>query len=367
MKQYPKVPRYDHPTVSKGFFETGTGWITEKVDGSNLRFALYEDRFAETAWNDVTIDDDGETASQPQPVDGDIVFGTKTVVRGTTRTPITDLDGNLRRAARALREIETDAIRELHEEWDQLVFFAENMILSTLDYDYGDNPSPPLLGFDAYAPADDGRPPSERNPSDPYADLFEGFLPTAAVYGTETTPGVFEQIDIPTTTAYEREYPLHEFDPDTYEIPQSVWAQDLTAEGVVIRKDATHERVKFVTDEFDELNRKRWGESDPADARTGTEEFVARFCTNARIRSVIRRMLVEEDYEFSRSIINDLYPRVVDDIWEEEWQTIKELDIEFTPAEVPPLVAKRCVEVVQMMETNSALNDAPAEALWRDQ
>jgi hypothetical protein len=141
----------------------------------------------------------------------------------------------------------------------------------------------------------------------------------------------------------------------------------LTAEGVVIRKDTSHERIKLVTDAFDELNRKRWGESDPADAKTGTEEFVARFCTNARIRSVIRRMLIEDEYEFSRSIINDLYPRVVDDIWEEEWQTIKELDIEFTPSEVPPLVAKRRVEVVRMMEMNSTLNDAPAEELWRDQ
>jgi hypothetical protein len=369
MKQYPKVPRYDHPTVSEQFFETGTGWITEKVDGSNLRFALYEDRFAETeTWDDdaINIDNnDHETSIQPQP--GDIVFGTKTVLRGTTRTPITDLDGNLRRAARALRTIDPDTIRELHDKWGQLVFFAENMILSTLDYDYGDDPPPPLLGFDAYAPDEDSRPPDERHPSDPYADSFEGFLPTTVVYGTETMPGVFEQIDIPTTTAYERDYPLHDFDASSYEIPESIWAQDLTAEGVVIRKDTTHERVKLVTDAFDELNRKRWGESDPADTKTGTEEFVARFCTNARIRSVIRRMLVEDEYEFSRAIINDLYPRVVDDIWEEEWQTIKELDIEFTPSEVPPLVAKRCVEVVRMMETNSTLNDAPAQELWRDQ
>jgi hypothetical protein len=220
MKQYPKVPRYDHPTVSAQFFETGTGWITEKVDGSNLRFALYEDRFAENnTWDDDAIDiDNNGHESDIHPQSGDIVFGTKTVLRGTTRTPIDDLDGNLRRAARALRTIDPDTIRELHDEWGQLVFFAENMILSTLDYDYGDDPPPPLLGFDAYAPSKDSRPPDERHPSDPYADSFEGFLPTAAIYGTETTPGVFEQIDIPTTTAYEREYPLSEFDASSYEI-----------------------------------------------------------------------------------------------------------------------------------------------------
>ena len=47
-----------------------------------------------------------------------------------------------------------------------------------------------------------------------------------------------------------------------------------------------------------------------------------------------------------------LYPRVVDDSWTEEWTTIKEFDIEFTPANVPPLVAKRCVNVVRTMETD---------------
>lgn len=78
-------------------------------------------------------------------------------------------------------------------------------------------------------------------------------------------------------------------------------------------------------------------------------------------------MVVEEGYEFSRAIIEDLYPRVVEDIWTEEWRAIAELDVAFTPADVPPLVARRCAAVVTMMETNVELNDAPPETLWTDE
>ena len=77
-------------------------------------------------------------------------------------------------------------------------------------------------------------------------------------------------------------------------------------------------------------------------------------------------MLIEAGHEFSREIIEDVYPRVVDDIWAEEWREVKHLDITFNPSEVGPLVAKRCAEVVTMMETNAQLNDTPAETLWRD-
>ena len=152
------------------------------------------------------------------------------------------------------------------------------------------------------------------------------------------------------------------FDSATYEIPRSAFA-DRRAEGVVIRNDAARRRTKIVTDEFRELNRRRWG-AHRDDAESGAEEFVAIFCTNARIRKQVRKMVVDEGYDFSRSIIEELYPRVVEDIWTEEWPEISRLDFAFTPGEVRPLVAKRCAEVVTMMETNAGLNDAPPERLW---
>ena len=230
--------------------------------------------------------------------------------------------------------------------------------------------------------------PHDQPPPDPYEEHFEGFLPSAVVFGADedeqaaaigdagsppasressiegSNVGLFAAIGLDTAAVIEQDLPTEEFDPKHYEIPQSQWTDDV-AEGVIVRKDADHRRVKFITDAFDELNRQHWGQREEQ-AADGTERFVARYCTNARIRKTIYKMLNEEGYEFSRAIIEDLYPRVVDDIWVEEWREIKHLDIEFNPSAVRPLVAKRCAEVVTMMETNAQLNDAPAETLWRD-
>lgn len=359
MKNYPKIPRYDHPVIDPAFYESGTFWLTEKMDGSNFKFTFYEDRFADQY--DETVHETGAT-------DGDVVFGSKKVVRGTDATNLSDLDGNFHRAVRHLRTaLDRDALRAFQNEYGPLVCFAENMVCHTIDYDYRDDPPPPLLGFDVYAPELD---PREQPPPDPYEEHFEGFLSAEVVFGeagteqSDSEEGLYTAIGLDTAPIIERELPAAGFDPEHYDIPRSAWTNEV-AEGVVVRKDTDHRRVKLVTDAFDELNRRRWGAREKQ-AANGTERFVARYCTNGRIRKVVHKMITEEGDEFSRGIIEDLYPRVVDDIWAEEWREIKHLDIEFNPSEVRPLVAKRCAEVVTMMETNAQLNDAPADTLWRE-
>lgn len=349
MKQYPKVPRHDHPVVPDGFYSDGVFCLTEKMDGSNFRFLLYEDRFADSY---------PEALRAIGASDGDIVFGTKRAIRGVLGESDDGIDGNLRRATRHLRTvIDTTAIRAAHNEYGPLVFFAENMVLHTIDYDYAERPPPPLLGFDVYASERDSR---ETIPSDPFEEGFDGFLPAETVFGND---GLFSRIGLETVSVIEQELLASTFDPTTYEVPRSEWTDD-AAEGVIVRKDSEHRRTKLVTNEFNELNRERWG-GHAVDAE-GTERFVATFCTNARIRKTVHRMIREDEYDFSKRIIEDLYPRVVEDIWAEEWRTIMNLDFEFVPKDIYPLVAKRCVAVVEMMETNARLNDAPPEDLWRD-
>lgn len=367
MKQYPKLPRYDHPTIEPAVYE-GDLWLTEKLDGSNFRFVLYDERFTDAYSEDILACD---------PADGDLVFGTRRAVRGTTGSDLDEIDGSLHRAVRALRGVDTDAVGALGDEWGgPVTFFAENMILHTIDYDYIERPPPALLGFDAYCRALDSAP--DEVPSNPFEERFEGFLPAEAVFGTESgsdvsdrddtgsEPGVFGRIGLDTVPVVERIDASEErFDPESYAVPRSAFA-DRRAEGVVIRNDGASRRTKLVTEEFHELNRQRWG-GRRDDAESGAEAFVAIFCTNARIRKIVRKMVVEEEYDFSRSIIEDLYPRVVADIWAEEYRAISTLDFAFNPSEVRPLVAKRCVEVVTMMETNSRLNDAPPETLWHSE
>src|SRR5699024_3132038 len=109
MKTYPKVPRWDHPVVDASFYESGAIWLTEKMDGSNFKFSRYEGRFADRY--DETVRETGAT-------DGDVVFGSKRVVRGTDATALSDLDGNFHRAIRHLREaLDRDALREYQHEY----------------------------------------------------------------------------------------------------------------------------------------------------------------------------------------------------------------------------------------------------------
>ena len=76
-------------------------------------------------------------------------------------------------------------------------------------------------------------------------------------------------------------------------------------------------------------------------------------------------MVLEEGYEFGLHLNDELYPRVVEDIWAENWPELMELDVEFVPADVYPLVATRCITELRKMETNAELNDADPTTVWR--
>jgi hypothetical protein len=45
MKEYPKVPRYDHPVVNEDIFEHANTILLEKFDGANCSFMLYSSDF----------------------------------------------------------------------------------------------------------------------------------------------------------------------------------------------------------------------------------------------------------------------------------------------------------------------------------
>jgi len=260
MKVYPKIPRYDHPVVTESFFNTEDLVLLEKFDGSSFRFTLYDERYA---------------SSYPEPVvnaaegDGSLVFGTRRSIRGCHRDDLADVDGALHRAVRCLRDgIDSDALRRCHDDYGgPLIVYAENMVYSTLDYGYTERDLPALIGFDVlpYAAVDSMTP-----PGNPYAETFEGFLPT------EETWHVFDRIRIEDTSHDRAFVPATiideptAFDPEHYAVPSSSLADDLGAEGVVVRSDSRDRRVKVVREAFEERNREHFGR-DPADAETGAE------------------------------------------------------------------------------------------------
>ncbi|WP_324759485.1 hypothetical protein [Haloarcula montana] len=354
MKVYPKIPRYDHPSVPESFFESEDLTLVEKFDGSSFRFTLYDERFSDRYPEQV------ESAAAG---DGSLVFGTRKAIRGSHRDDLEDIDGALHRAVRCLREgVDTAALRSLHAEYDSpLVVYAENLVYSTLDYGYTEHDLPALIGFDIlpYAEIETMTP-----PGNPYDETFEGFLPTEAAWDcferirVETAP-----TDLSFVPATILETHSGGFDPAAYTFPSSSLEPAVTVEGVVARSDEHARRVKLVREAFEELNREQFGRQ-PEDAESGAEYVVACYCTPARIRKQIRAMVLEDGREFGLHLNDDLYPRVVEDMWAENWPELMGLDVSFTPADVYPLVAERCITELRKMKTNAELNETDPTTVW---
>lgn len=342
VKEYPKLPHYYRDDVlPDDFFEQGEAYVTEKLDGGNFRWMLYDERYADEMPDEVTALD---------PADGEIVFGTKRNVKGTTAADPDSFKGELRNAFRHLRDdIERDAIRAIHDERGPVVFFGENMAYHTLEgYDFEDAPA--VLGFDVCALRETD---ALHRPADPFEQAFVGFLsfPDAV--------DVFRRIGVTPVVGADELDPVAaaEIDPEDYQIPKSNFAEGMIAEGVVVRKPDSKYRAKIVREDFEELNRRAWGWSE-SEAETGNELFVARYCSQARVEKQINRLVVDEGCELSMELIEELWPRVVEDLWEEEWRSIMNDDIEFNPAEVKPLIAGICRETVKRKVKNAELNDA---------
>jgi hypothetical protein len=354
MKVYPKIPRYDHPVVHESLFEADDLTLLEKFDGSSFRFTLYDDRYAAVYPDQVESAADG---------DGSLVFGTRKAVRGCHRDALEDIDGALHRAVRCLRDgIDKTTLRGFHDDYDSpLVIYAENLVYSTLNYGYTERDLPALVGFDVlpYAAIETMTP-----PGNPYEETFEDFL------SLKTTWDLFEKIrieeapaDVSFVPATILDTPSNGFDPESYTFPSSSLAPEVTVEGVVVRSDEQARRTKLVRPEFKELNREQFGRQ-PEDAQSGAEYVVACYCTPARIRKQVRTMVVEEGREFGLHLNDDLYPRVVEDMWAENWPELMRLDVSFTPADVYPLVAKRCITELRKMQTNAELNGTDPTTVW---
>lgn len=354
MKVYPKIPRYDHPVVPETMFDAEDLLLLEKFDGSSFRFTLYDDRYADV------YPDPVESAAAG---DGSLVFGTRRTVRGSHRDDLTDIDGALHRAVRCLRtDIDSSALRTLHDEYNSpVIIYAENLVYSTLDYGHTDRSLPALIGFDVLPYSQNERMAPRKNP---YEETFDGFLPV------DTAWEIFEQITtgdapphqsfIPATIL---DTPENGFDPAEFTFPPSSLTDDVRVEGVVARSDELNRRVKIVREAFQELNREQFGRN-PSDVDSGAEYIVATYCTPARIRKEVRSLVLEEDREFGLHLNEDLYPRVVEDIWAENWPELMDLDVAFTPGDVYPLVAQRCITELRKMQTNAELNETDPTRIW---
>ena len=341
-KTYPKVPHHDHESVEQALYEADDLVLLEKVDGSNFRLCMYDERYSE--WY-------SDQLGEFDLTDGDVFVGSKGTVRGRLSDNLNDVDGIFGRVFDTLRDtLDTNALRGLHDKYNSpLILFGEHMVKHTLDYDYNESPPPAFLGFDVFRLTE-----YEHPPGNPFEQRFDGFLPLDEAFD------VFEHVGLDTINI------IGKLDagsnPEDITVPTSSY-RDFQAEGVIIRSDSHNRRTKLVTKSFQETAKEAWGELEE-NTDVGAELFVARYLTNARIRKTVQKL-------FYRNRADDVDSATVAeaaiaDAWEEELYDIRSIGTSLVPRDVYPLAQERCSEVVKTMRTNARLNETTLDRLWED-
>lgn len=175
MQSFRPIPGVE---AAPDLFEGGHLWIQEKVDGGPFRFQLLDSGRLRVGDDERTYDPE---AVPPQ----------------------------YRHAVRHVRETcEWGALRSAVDDVESVVFFGQAMQRHRIEYDWDDTPS--FLGFDVWSEAK------------------EAFLSVDAV------DHVFERLGLQSVNTFAKEVRAVDFDPDSYEVPQSNW-YDGPAAGVVIR------------------------------------------------------------------------------------------------------------------------------------
>lgn len=339
---YPKVPNYYHDSVQDTFFDADDLVLIEKLDGSNCKICVYDDRYSELY---------GEDIHDHDPSTGDVFVSSKTVVRGRLSDPVESFDDAFARLVHALRDrFNADAVRDLHDTHNSpLVLYGEHMVKHTLDYGYGESPPPAFIGFDVLRMNDYSDP-----PANPFDERFEAFLSLSEAYD------VFDAANLETAPVVERI--TGGVRPDSLHIPVSEFA-NVKAEGVVLRSDAQDRRVKHVSEEFRERAQESWGLHE-SDAESGVELFSARYLTNARIRKTVNKLLHSEGE--AAVTASAVAQAVVADAWEEELDDIQSIRIPLVPRDVFSEAETRSEAVIETMQTNAALNGTSLGGLWEE-
>lgn len=310
MKRYPKVPRHDHGFVKQEWFDSDT-YILEKYDGSNLRFMLYDDRYSEYYDIDATH--------------GELIIGSKKVYKPASK--VDELDATLKledRLEHIRQSVEKDKLFELHEYMNgPVVFYGENMIEHTLEYEWDETPK--VILFDLYAPSEDTD--LSSTPDHPYNETFTGFLDWISLVRI-----VNYVTELPTAACIGQGIDFENVSQDMFKESEY---RNGKPEGYIFRNDTHKRRVKIRTEEFKELNKYIWGrieeENPPA-----SKKIAYVYTGQQRVKE---KVLEVYSGTASEDVLEKSVPILVEDIWEEEWNEF--CDHEFTPSELYMYVAER--------------------------
>lgn len=326
MKKYPKVPRYDHPVVNKEIFSHPDTILLEKFDGANSSFMLYHDDFHNIY---------SDKIQELEPKNGELVIFSKNqqFLESETDKHIRGTYGDL--IDYLVNTVDKEKIKEQYDNNGVLLYYTEYMMKRTIT-EYDDN-MPIAIGFDVYNIESGIRQDCISTPENRFREEFIHFL------NYEKSRELLENIGI----TYSNKVPFDEpLEPESFEVPYSSYG-DIKSEGVIIRNDTLNKRYKLRSPFFMEIQKKSSTMS-TVDIES-EEDILYTFCPEIRIRKMIHKMIQEEDYELSKSIIEDLHRRVNEDMWSEEFHEIMKIDAEINPSKLYPMVANKCVTVVEKM------------------
>jgi len=338
---YPKVPNYYHESVPDTVFAADDLVLIEKLDGSNCKVCVYDDRYSDLYGADIHEHD---------PSHGDVFISSKNKVRGRLSDPLDSIDGAFDRVFTSLRDrLDADTLLEIHDDYDSpIVLFGEHMVRHTIDYGYGENPPPAFIGFDILVMDD-----YTGSPDNPFNERFDAFLDLEQAFN------IFDAVGLDTTPVVDRSG--ENVDPADVDVPLSEYA-NVEAEGLIMRSDSMDRRVKHVTEQFRERAHESWGLHE-SDADSGVELFTARYLTNARIRKTVNKLLHRNDASDVTAV--DVAHAAVADAWEEELADIRSIGIPIVPANIYPDAETQSNAVIETMRTNAALNETSLDQLWQ--
>lgn len=265
MKHYDKIRRIGHPSTDGLFDTNGKLVIQEKMDGANFRFHI--------------------------DADGDFTFGSRNV--SYENVPDEDIPNDFRPTIEYVVDTINDSQLETSvEQFGPLTIFGESMHSHTLEYEWDSVPR--FLGFDVYKHDSDAwmKPETAR-------DVIK-------LCGLEACPQIAVVHDVA------------ECDVDEYCPPQSAY-RDGNAEGIVVRNTHTNVRAKYVTEQFaekhGEANSGEYDKTTTSDAERMANRYTGD--NNQRIRKTVHK-LVDEGYTMEMPLMEQLGPRVIEDIAIEE-------------------------------------------------
>lgn len=267
--------------------------VTEKVDGSNMR-----------VWSD----------------NGRLVFGSRNV---------DDLERDNKQFKKIMDYIEN--ILSQSDEWldEDLIYVGEAMKKHSLEYDWTDIPK--FIGFDVLH-KDTGKP-----------------------LGWQMARKEFKRLGFKFINIICRGKTKEIKDKDLDRLMKESKYRDGKPEGIVIknyRRENQYGRplfAKVVTEKFKEKKDAKFGKQKVKS--DNSKYIVEKYATEARIRKIINKMVVDEGEKLQRELMENLIHRVIHDIFEENIiemihdNRINQIDFDV----IYKLVPKKCLSVLDDM------------------